>query len=103
MIVLLLIVFLASAHYARDLHHNFDLILCTDCYDVPAFVFMCPIWKALYGCLKWRILGWSDSISSLCPVTCGLCGAMYSVRPWGSGGQYHGNGIQDPYRRYQFW
>ena len=23
-------------------------------------------------------------------MTCGLCGAMYRVGPWGSGGQYHG-------------
>ena len=53
-------------------------------------------------------------------MTCGLCGAMRNVAPWGSGGQYHGevqnwspgsqygvkNGIQelyDQYKRYPSW
>ena len=100
--------------------YNFNMIFCTGCHDVPDYVFLCPIWRTMYGCLKRRIPGWSDSISGLCPMTCRLCGAMHHVGPWGSGGQYHGevqnwspgsqygvkSGIQDlydQYKRYPSW
>ena len=53
----------------------------TDCHDDPAFITYCSHWKEEHGCSHERILGWlgSDSISSLCPKTCGLCngGALY--------------------------
>ena len=94
--------------------YNFNMIFCTGCHDVPDYVFLCPIWRTMYGCLKRRIPGWSDSISGLCPMTCRLCGAMHHVGPWGSGGQYHRevqnwrhgsqyggrHGMQDLYRPY---
>lgn len=43
------------------------------CRDVPDYKTDCPQWKVKHGCSDVRKPGWSDSISSLCPKTCGLC------------------------------
>ena len=45
----------------------------TGCRDVPDYKANCPQWKVKHGCSNVRKPGWSDSISSLCPKTCGLC------------------------------
>ena len=50
------------------------LHLSSDCHDVPAYQLKCPGWKVKHGCSDVRIPGWSDSINSLCPKTCGICG-----------------------------
>ena len=94
----------------------FNLILGTDCKD--RFDYWCPIYKKAYGCsfVINSSGGNSDSVSILCPMTCGLCGVMHHVSPWRSGVQYHGevqnwrpsqygdkNGIQDQYKSYTSW
>ena len=66
----------------------FNLILGTDCID--KFDYWCPIYKKAYGCSFVIRPDFRDSINNLCPMTCGLCGAMHHVSPWRSGGQYHG-------------
>ena len=43
------------------------------CRDVPDYKTDCPQWKVKHGCSDVRKPGWSDSISSLCQKTCGLC------------------------------
>ena len=52
----------------------FIFISSSDCHDVPAYQLKCPDWKVKHDCSDKRIPGWSDSINSLCPKTCGLCG-----------------------------
>ena len=68
--------------------YYFNLILGTDCKD--KFDYWCPIYKKAYGCSFAIRPDFRDSINNLCPMTCGLCGAMRNVAPWRSGGQYHG-------------
>ena len=96
----------------------FHLILGTDCKD--RFDYWCPIYKKIYGCSFVIRPDFRDSINNLCPMTCGLCGAMHHVSPWRPSEQYHGvvqnwspgsqygvkNRIQDlydQYKRYPSW
>ena len=38
---------------------------------------VCPGWKREHGCSDEYREGWSDTINSLCPRTCGLCGERH--------------------------
>ena len=38
---------------------------------------VCPNWKREHGCSDEYREGWSDTINSLCPRTCGLCGERH--------------------------
>ena len=40
---------------------------------------VCPDWKREHGCSDERRDGWSDTINSLCPRTCGLCGERHNL------------------------
>ena len=49
------------------------------CQDHPMYRVACPVWKQEYGCTGVRRRTWHDSINSLCPKTCGLCGNVNSI------------------------
>ena len=57
---------------------------------IDKFDYWCPIYKKAYGCSFVIRPDFRDSINNLCPMTCGLCGAMHHVSPWRPSEQYHG-------------
>ena len=54
-------------------------IFTSGCQDHTMYRVVCPVWKQEYGCSGVRRRTWPDSINSLCPKTCGLCGNINNI------------------------